>query len=85
MQNKAMTDLSSNGGEIAKFLSGANPNLAGSALIGLLTAHVAHQHLSALIGSDCVERTRSQPHAVDRRHAFVVPKPVAHCARVITD
>jgi len=41
-QNKAITDLTSNGGEIAKFLSGANPNLPESALIGLLTAHVAH-------------------------------------------
>lgn len=41
-QNKAMSDLTSNGGEIAKFLSGANPNLPESALISLLTAHVGH-------------------------------------------
>lgn len=39
---KAMSDLSANADAIAKFLSGANPNLAESAVKGLLVAHAAH-------------------------------------------
>jgi hypothetical protein len=37
-----MQDLNANGGAIAKFLAGANPNLPEGAVLGLLTAHVAH-------------------------------------------
>ncbi len=40
--NKAMQDMSANADEIAKFLSGANPNLPESAVKGLLVAHAAH-------------------------------------------
>lgn len=39
---KAMQDLNANGGAIAKFLAGANPNLPEGAVLGLLTAHVVH-------------------------------------------
>lgn len=39
---KAMSDLSTNADAIAKFLSGANPNLPESAVKGLLVAHAAH-------------------------------------------
>lgn len=39
---KAMQELAANGGAIAKFLAGANPNLPEDAVRGLLTAHVAH-------------------------------------------
>jgi hypothetical protein len=39
---KAMSDMSANADEIAKFLSGANPNLPESAVKGLLVAHAAH-------------------------------------------
>ena len=45
---KAMQDLTANADEIAKFLSGANPNLPESAVKGLLIAHAAHH--SELIG-----------------------------------
>jgi hypothetical protein len=47
-RDKAMQDLVANGSEIAKFLSGANPNLPESAVRGLLTTHVGHH--SAQIG-----------------------------------
>jgi hypothetical protein len=39
---KAMQDLTANAGEIAKFLSGANPNLPEDAVRGLLMTHGAH-------------------------------------------
>lgn len=39
---KALQDLTANAGEIAKFLSGANPYLPEDAVRGLLMAHVAH-------------------------------------------
>jgi len=39
---KALQDLTANAGEIAKFLSGANPYLGDDAVRGLLMAHVAH-------------------------------------------
>lgn len=41
-RDKAMQDLGANGGAIAKFLAGANPNLPEDAVRGLLTAHVGH-------------------------------------------
>ena len=39
---KAMQDLTANAGEIAKFLSGANPNLPEDAVRGLLMTHGGH-------------------------------------------
>jgi hypothetical protein len=39
---KALTDLTANAGEIAKFLAGANPNLPEDTVRGLLLAHGAH-------------------------------------------
>ena len=39
---KAIADLTSNANEIAKFLSGANPNLPEATLKSLLAAHGAH-------------------------------------------
>ena len=47
-RDEAMNDLVANGSEIAKFLSGANPNLTEDAVRGLLTTHVGHH--SAQIG-----------------------------------
>ena len=40
--DKAMQDLASNAGDIARFLSGANPNLPEDAVRGLMMAHIAH-------------------------------------------
>src|SRR5215831_2110746 len=39
---KAFNDMVANAGDIAKFLSGANPNLPEATLRGLLTAHGGH-------------------------------------------
>ncbi len=39
---KAMADLNANAAEIAKFLSGANPNLPEETVLGLMVAHGAH-------------------------------------------
>jgi hypothetical protein len=47
-ETAAMSALATNGGEIAKFLAGANPNLPESAVSSLLAGHVAHH--SAQIG-----------------------------------
>lgn len=41
-RDAAMTRLTANAGEIAKFLSTANPYLPENAVMGLLTAHGAH-------------------------------------------
>lgn len=41
-QKKAMTELTANAGEIAKFLSGANPYLPENAVLALLMAHGGH-------------------------------------------
>ncbi|MDN5781050.1 MAG: hypothetical protein L0H23_03340 [Luteimonas sp.] len=40
--SKAMDDLNANAAAIAKFLSGANPNLPEDAVLGLMLAHGAH-------------------------------------------
>jgi hypothetical protein len=40
--DKAMADLNANAGAIAKFLSGANPNLPEATVLGLMLAHGAH-------------------------------------------
>ena len=40
--SKAMQDMGANADEIAKFLSGANPNLTADAVKGLLVAHAGH-------------------------------------------
>lgn len=42
---KAIADLTSNATEIAKFLSGANPNLPEATLMSLLAAHGGHHVL----------------------------------------
>lgn len=41
-RQQAMTALTANAGEIAKFLSGANPYLPENAVLGLLMAHGGH-------------------------------------------
>lgn len=41
-RQQAMTALTANAGEIARFLSGANPYLSENAVLGLLMAHGGH-------------------------------------------
>lgn len=52
--DKAMSDLTSNAGEIAKFLAGANPNLPEDTVRGLMLAHGAHhaQQLQQIMAGD---------------------------------
>lgn len=52
--SKAMNDLTRNAGDIAKFLSGANPNLPEDTLRGLLLAHGAHheQQIRQIMAGD---------------------------------
>ena len=45
LQDAAVKALTANAGEIATFLSGANPNLPKDTVMGLLMAHAAH-HLT---------------------------------------
>jgi hypothetical protein len=50
----AMTNLTANAGEIAKFLAGANPNLPEDTVRGMLLAHGAHhsQQLNLIMAGD---------------------------------
>lgn len=52
--SKAMNDLTRNAGDIAKFLSGANPNLPEDTVRGLLLAHGAHheQQIRQIMAGD---------------------------------
>jgi hypothetical protein len=52
--DKAMTDLTANAGEIAKFLASANPNLPEDTVRGLLLAHGAHhsQQIQQIMADD---------------------------------
>ena len=51
---KAMTDLTGNAGEIARFLAGANPYLPEATLQGMLLAHGAHhsQQVNLILAND---------------------------------
>ncbi len=66
--NKAMTDLNANAAEIAKFLSGANPNLPEETVLGLMVAHGAHHsaQVSLIVKGDtageAAEWTAMQAH-----------------------
>ena len=50
----ATSDLNANAGAIAKFLSGANPNLPEDTVRGLMLAHVAHhsQQIQQIMAGD---------------------------------
>lgn len=66
--SQAMTDLSTNAGEIAKFLAGANPNLPEDTVRALLLAHGAHhsQQINLILAGDtegeAAEWTAMQSH-----------------------
>ena len=53
-RNQAIADLTSNAGEIAVFLSGANPNLPEDAVRGLMVAHGGHhiQQVQQIMAGD---------------------------------
>ena len=65
---KAMSDLTANAGEIAKFLAAANPNLPEDTVRGLMLAHGAHhsQQINLIMSGDtageATEWTAMQSH-----------------------
>ena len=65
---KAMSDLTANAGEIAKFLAAANPNLPEDTVRGLMLAHGAHhsQQINLIMAGDtageATEWTAMQAH-----------------------
>jgi hypothetical protein len=65
---KAMQDLTANAGEIAKFLSGANPNLPEDAVRGLLMTHGAHhaQQIGEIMKGDT--KAEAETFRVMREH-----------------
>ena len=58
---KAIADLTGNANEIAKFLSGANPNLPEATLKSLLAAHGGHhvQQNQQLVAHDMAGEART--------------------------
>jgi hypothetical protein len=76
-QDKAVENLTSNAREIAKFLSGANPNLPEEAVYGLLVGHGGH-HVSQInqIASRDFEDEAATWHAM-RRHMLVISDAIA--------
>jgi len=63
-QQKAMQDLATNASAIAKFLSGANPNLPDATVQGLLMMHVAdHQtHINEVMAGDTAAAAKTLDH-----------------------
>ncbi|HET9663113.1 MAG TPA: hypothetical protein VFP00_02710, partial [Burkholderiales bacterium] len=76
-QDAAVKNLTGNAGEIAKFLSGANPNLPFDTLNGLLLAHGGH-HIQE------IQQLRAKQYAQEaetweamKRHMYVIADALA--------
>ena len=76
-QDKAIGELTSNAHEIAKFLSGANPNLPEDVVFGLLSAHGGH-HVAQInqIASGDFRDEAATWHAM-RQHMLVISDAIA--------
>ena len=76
-QDAAFKNLSVNASEIARFLSGANPNLPFDTLNGLLLAHGGHhtQQIQQLQGKQYVEE--AQTWEAMKRHMYVIADALA--------
>jgi hypothetical protein len=76
-QDKAVANLSSNAREIAKFLSGANPNLPEDAVFNLLLGHGGH-HVAQIkqIASNDFRNEAATWHAM-RKHMLVISDAIA--------
>jgi hypothetical protein len=76
-QDKAVANITSNAHEIAKFLSGANPNLPEEAVFGLLSSHGGH-HVAQIdqIASGQFQDEASTWHAM-RHHMLVISDAIA--------
>lgn len=73
----ALADLTSNARAIAKFLSGANPNLPEQAVFGLLSAHAGH-HVAQIdeISSGKFKDEAATWHAM-RKHMLVISDAIS--------
>jgi hypothetical protein len=76
-QDEAMTSLTANATEIARFLSGANPNLPFDTLNGLLLAHGGHhlQEIQQLKGRQYAQE--AQTWEAMKKHMFVIADALA--------
>ena len=76
-QDAAVKNLTGNAGEIAKFLSGANPNLPFDTLNGLLLAHGGHhiQEIQQLQGKQYAEE--AQTWDAMKKHMYVIADALA--------
>ena len=76
-QDKAIANLTSNAHEIAKFLSGANPNLPEAAVFALMSAHGGH-HVAQInqIAAGDFEAEAATWHAM-RLHMLVIADAIA--------
>ena len=76
-QDKAVENLTSNAREIAKFLSGANPNLPEEAVYSLLLGHGGH-HVTQIkqIASRDFQDEAATWHAM-RKHMLVISDAIA--------
>lgn len=76
-QDEAVTNLTGNAGEIAKFLSGANPNLPFDTLNGLLLAHGGHhlQQIQQLQGRQYAEEAKTWE--AMKQHMYVIADALA--------
>jgi hypothetical protein len=76
-QDTALAALTANAHEIARFLSGANPNLPEDAVFGLLSAHGGH-HVAQItqISAKNFQDEASTWHAM-RKHMLVISDAIA--------
>ncbi len=76
-QDAAVKNLTGNATEIAKFLSGANPNLPFDTLNGLLLAHGAHhiQQIQELKGNQYAQE--AQTWEAMKQHMYVIADALA--------
>ena len=76
-QDAAVKNLTSNAGEIAKFLSGANPNLPFDTLNGLLLAHGGHhiQEIQQLHARQYAEEAKTWEAMT--KHMYVIADALA--------
>ena len=76
-KDEAMKAITTNAHEIAKFLSGANPNLPADAVFGLLSAHGAHHvaQISQIAANDF--RGEARTWEAMRKHMLVIADSIA--------
>ena len=76
-QDEAVANLTSNAREIAKFLSGANPNLPEDAVYGLMAAHGGHHVFQTnQIASGDFQNEAATWHAM-RKHVMDIADAIA--------